>query len=110
MYHVKPILHHVKACHRFVDHTVKLEKAFEGWAAQYASSVLEPYVKGDIRAGETVWASWKRRMVCDLDPDISTWGEWDAKNGVFSGTVFTGRDGKERTVTGSLGFMAVLRG
>ena len=105
MYHVKPILHHVKACHRFVDHTVKLEKAFERWAAQYASSVLEPYVTGDIRAGETVWASWKRRMVCDLDPDISTWGEWDAKNGVF-----TGRDGKQRTVTGSLGFMAVLRG
>ena len=52
-----------------------------------------------------MWAAWKRHMVGDLDPDISTWGEWDAKNGVF-----TGRDGKERTVTGSLGFMAVLRG
>ena len=48
VYHVKPILHHVKACHRFVDHTVKLEKALEVWAMQYASSALQPYVEGDI--------------------------------------------------------------
>ena len=67
MYHVKPILHHVKACHRFVDHTVKLEKAFEVWAMQYASSALQPYVEGDIRAGEAVWAAC---VVAHRDPDV----------------------------------------
>ena len=105
LYHVKPILPHVKACHRFVGHTVRFEKALELWASEYASKALEPYVAKDLRDRETVWGAWKRRMVCELDAEVTTWAAWDKTNGVF-----TGRDGKEKTVTGTLGFMVVLRG